>query len=306
MFAPYLIIILQNVKLLLCNSPFNPLCKLNRLPKYSRLIIMKGSVNSIIRITLVPLIAFILAFILPQTVLAQNSPKSITFATSYWPPIAFVDNNGIGQGLYNDILQEIFVNTLGMKLEHKELPWKRVQLEVKRGVTDCFISVPTEDRLAYAVQSEAPFFLLYLYVYTYKDHPKLKEIENITSAEDIKRLGLTPVTNLGNDWHKENIDSAGVDTFYAPAEQNASFFLAKKRADIMIDAVLPTNHLLKQTNLASDIVLTKARFGPIKIHFLMSKKSPYVSLMPRINKAFNKIQKDGRLDQFLSKYNSLQ
>lgn len=243
---------------------------------------------------------------LAQPIFAQNSPKSITFAASSYPPVIFVDETGKSQGLFSDILQEIFVNKLGMKIDHKELPWKRVQLEVKKGAIDCYISVPTKDRRTYTVQSEAPFFLLYLHVYTYKDHPKLKEIENITSAEDIKRLNLTPVSNIGNGWHKINIDSAGVDTFYAPAEQNASTFLAKKRADIMIDAVLPTNHLLKQNGLTSDVVLTKARFGPIKMHLLMSKKSPHISLMPQINKAFSEIQEEGLLDQFLSKYHSLQ
>lgn len=266
---------------------------------------MKSITSSIIYYLYIPFFTIIFISIFSQAVHA-NSPKSITFATSNWPPVIFIDENNESAGLYNDILQEIFVTKLGMKINHKELPWKRVQLEVKRGVSDCFISVPTKDRLAYAVPSDAPFFLLYLHIYTYKGHPKLKEIENISSAEDIKRLGLTPVTNIGNGWHKANIDSVGVDTFYVPAEQNASTFLAKKRADIMIDAILPTNLILKQSKLSSDIVLTKARFGPIKLHFLMSKKSPHIVLMPQINKAFNELKAEGLLDQFLSKYNSLE
>lgn len=267
---------------------------------------MKSLANSTSYFLHFPLFTIIFVSFLAHPVFADISQKSISFASSNWPPVISIDETSNGQGLYSDILQEIFLTKLGLKVNYKELPWKRVQLEVERGTSDCFISVPTEDRLTYAVPSDAPFFLLYLHVYTYKGHPKLKEIENITSAEDIKRLGLTPVTNIGNGWHKINIDSIGVDTFYVPAEQNASTFLAKKRADIMIDAILPTNHILKQRGLSSDIVLTKARFGPIKMHFLMSKKSSHIGLMPQINKAFNELEKEGLLDQFISKYNLLE
>jgi len=231
-------------------------------------------------------------------------PKKISYACHNWIPMSY-SKDGIPEGLYIDILNEVLVKNLKTELEVKFYPWKRAQKMVKEGVSDFLITVPTRDRLEYAVKSEKPFFLLYLYVYTYKNHPKINQINKIKSVQDIIDLNLRVVTNLGNGWHKINLEEKGVKTKYLSLEDSAIRFLSRKRADIIIDAVVATNHLIKERNLTSKITLTKARFGPIKLHLLMNKQSSFIELMPEINRVFSELEKEGTIKKIVDKYNTL-
>jgi ABC-type amino acid transport substrate-binding protein len=82
--------------------------------------------------------------------------------------------------------------------------------------------------------------------------------------------------------------------------------LAAKRADIVIDAVIPTNYLIKKLGLRSKIELTKARFGPLNFHILLGKKSRYRGLLPEINKAVDTLIQNGTLERLNEKYMNLE
>lgn len=232
----------------------------------------------------------------------QKANNTITYAFAAWTPIVYMDHNGVSKGLFIEMLNELFVKKLKMNLDVNSVPWIRAQKYVEDGIADFLITVPTEERLKYAVASEVSFFNLYLHVYTYKNHEKINEIKKIKTAQDIKRLGLIPVSNLGNGWHKENIDSFGINTHYVSQDDNIARFLASKRSDIMIDAPVPMNHIIKTEGLSSKIVLTEARFGPVVFHLLMGKKSKHFNLMPKINKALAELHEDGTFDRLLMKY----
>lgn len=247
------------------------------------------------------LLICVVAFI-SQPCLAEKTLAPISLAGAEWIPFISQDVEGIPCGLYADIFNELFVERLGVPFAYKERPWSRAQLEVKTGASDFVIALPTEERLDFAVASKEPFLLLYLSVYTYKDHEKLHEIEKVKFLEDIKRLGLTCVSNIGNGWHQANVESAGIKTHYVLTEENAIQFLANKRADIMIDMVITTNSIVEKLNLTSVVLATPARFGPIPLYFLMSKKSPYLSRMGEIEETFIKMQREGVLDQILIRY----
>ena len=239
---------------------------------------------------------------------AQGTPPTVTYAIGP-PSIPLYELepcNEIGwKGLFIEIVEEIFAKELGYKLVIEQYPWKRAQQNVKEGNADITLSVPTSERLEYAFMSDKPILKMYLNVYTYAGHPKLKEIREIQTVQDIIALKLKPVTNLGNGWHKENIENAGVTTSYVQGDENLVQFLALKRADIMIDAPLFMNHLINEYKLGSKIVRTDVLFGPINFHLLVSKNSRYAELMPKINKAIDKLAKNGKLEQMASKYSHL-
>ncbi len=227
------------------------------------------------------------------------------FTSASWPPVIYRNEEGKMSGLYADILHKVLEERMGLSFQYKQYPWKRAQQEVKEGLADFFIAIPNTERLQYAVASKRPFLKLYLHVYTYKNHPQLQKIEQIETVDDIKNLGLTTVSNMGNGWQKANIDAAGIPTFYALTEQEACLFLARKRADIMLDAVVPTNHVIKNLGISGDLVLTRVRFGPINLHLLISKRSKYLSLMDSIDMTFAELEAEGIVDSLLEKYNSL-
>lgn len=233
-----------------------------------------------------------------------NKPE-IVFATSEWIPMSFQNCRNEPEGLYVDFLQKVFRN-LNAKPTVRFRPWKRAQAEVEKGVSDFLITVPTQKRLEYSVQSKEPFHLMYLHIYTYKDHPKRDLIEKIRTIDDILKLNLTAVSNLGNEWHINEIESKGVKTIYVGSETPALNFLAMKRADIMIDAIIPTNYLIRSNDLTSKIERTNARFGPLKVYILMSKKSSFINMMPEIEKAYAEVKKSGEFDKLIKGYSLLE
>ena len=261
----------------------------------------------IIHVIIVFFILFSQCIFVAQTLAEEHS---ITYALGDgdWHPFVYKDENGICgyEGLFIEILYEIFTNRMKMNLHCNGLPWKRAQGYVEEGKADFLLTVPTERRLEYSIQSDEPLFQLYMHVYTYKDHEKLEEIKNIKNAEDILRLGLIPVSNRGNGWHEENIDSYGIKTHYIREDEHIVKFLAAKRADIIIDAVIPLNYYIKKLGLVSEIELTDVKFGPVDFHLLLSKKSNYIELMSEFNEVIKTLKDDGTLDKMANKYMTLE
>ncbi|NNG01232.1 MAG: transporter substrate-binding domain-containing protein [Desulfobacteraceae bacterium] len=236
----------------------------------------------------------------------KDQTGKATYAFSGWEPFSYIDEQGEVKGLYIDILREIFDNDFGVPLGFHARPWKRAQLSVETGEADFLVTIATEERLGYAIKSEDPILELHLFVYTYKNHPKLGEINGISSGIDIKELGLTPVTNIGNNWHKINIDSHGVDTHYVPTENNAFDFLAARRADILIEPLFTGTFLINQMGLSDKVIPTEAKFGPLVFHLLMSKKSPYAAKMDQINLAIKRVTSSARYQAILNQYEEIQ
>ncbi len=245
-------------------------------------------------------LAFMSSFIISSPSNAQSPHIIFTFGD--WKPIIYRTEDGQPQGLYFDLLTEIFTKEMGMTVEFRQRPWKRAQLEVENGEADFMITIPTDARAQYTVKTERPIFDLYMGVYTYADHPKLEMIEQIKTVEDIAALDLLAVTNLGNGWHAANIEEKGVRTFQAPEDINIAKVLAAKRADIMIDAIISMNQIIREERLSDRIELTDATFGPLSFFLLMSKKSQYLTRLPEFNQVFAKLTANGTVERIINSY----
>ncbi|MCW9035738.1 MAG: transporter substrate-binding domain-containing protein [Rhodospirillales bacterium] len=250
-------------------------------------------------------IAFVLIlFALPSSY-SQAAEDEISYTFANWEPAIYLDDSSQAKGMFAELLNEIFVKEMKMKLVFKKRPWARAQRDVEIGNSDFLITVDSQERLKYSMKSATPLFLLYLNVYSYHGHEQLKEIENIKTVEDIIKLKLLVASNLGNGWHKENVEQKGVETTYIPTDESLARFVAAKRTDIMIDAPLTMNHLIKKLGLSSEIVMTPAKFGPLNFYLLVSKKSKHLHRLPEINQAISKLKQEGVLDQIISKYTQL-
>lgn len=237
------------------------------------------------------------------TPLQSHSSESITYAliANDWHPLSYVEN-GSHTGLLVDIAKMIFQEEMNVEIVFNPKPWKRAQREVRLGHSDFLITVATEERRGYAVASLLPLYQMYMHVYTYQGHPKLKLINKIRSVDEIKQLMLRPVSNLGNGWHKSNIDDFGIDTIYVREDENIVRFLAQKRADIMIEAKEPMNYMINRMGLSDKVIVTNAKFGPVNFHLLMSKKSPYVTSMPKINTIIKRLVESGAIANLAERY----
>jgi polar amino acid transport system substrate-binding protein len=207
-------------------------------------------------------------------------------------------------GLLIEILDEIF-KQVKVPYVVQTYPWARAQAMVESGRADFLVTVPTPERLKYADASAQPVFLMRMQVFALNDHPRLDEIKKIGSAKDILTMNLTPISNLGNGWHKANIDAMGIHTYYGRTDESAAKMLAHKRGDILIDSAVSMALEIKRLGLSGSIVATGTPFPPLKFHLLISKQSSHLHLMPRINQAIAILTKNGTLERLSAKYTRL-
>lgn len=228
----------------------------------------------------------------------------IRFAMTDAPPLATATKETASgmKGLYPDILDEVLSKRMGLQWKGSLFPWKRAQMELQTGSADVIITVPSEERKAYSIPSALPVFEEYLHIYTYKDHPRISEIRKIKTVEDIQRLGLIPATNIGNNWHDENIDARGIKTRYVPADEILPGFLAAKRADIIIDTPSTMDPKINSLGLAQQIERTPARFGPIGFYILVGKRSPLSTAMNALDQSVEAFVRDGTRERLAAKH----
>lgn len=240
----------------------------------------------------------------------ESSGDTITWtlAEESWIPI-YYDLKGSDsslQGYWPELIRELFINRLSLDLKVKRLPWVRGQRQVREGESDFMITIPTDERESYALVSENPVLRLFMQIFTYAGHERMDEIKKIVSVQDILQMGLIPVTNQGNGWHEQHIDSFGVKTEHVRSDESLPKVLASKRADILIDVPLTMSYQIKQLGLSSQIVLTDVILDETDFHLLVSKKSPFADKMDEIDRVLNEMIEDGTVDKLYRKYVSME
>ncbi|MCK5882605.1 MAG: transporter substrate-binding domain-containing protein [Bacteriovoracaceae bacterium] len=226
---------------------------------------------------------------------------TIKYALPNWPPMGYVEQNKL-KGMIAEIVKEVFEGELKIKVIPDVNPWNRAQRQVELGRADFMVSALTDLRLGYAIASELPFVEMSLHIFSMSTHPKSNLISKVKSAQDLIDNNLTSVTNRGNGWHKKNIENKGVKTHLVSDENDAILFLKHKQADVMIDTLVATNKVIKEQGLTDIVVANKKKFELVKFYLMVSKKSKYSSLMPKINKAFYKLKKSGVIRKIISRY----
>lgn len=224
-----------------------------------------------------------------------------------WFPFVYRSPEGTCNGrtgIFIDVLHEVFKDIPSLTLTCLPLPWKRAQEQVKAGSADFLITIPTLERKGYTSMVDAPVYHMAMSLFTYADHKKLNAIKNVRNVSDIIALNLVPVTNLGNGWHKENIDKFGVPTYYVREDKHVFQFLAAKRADIVIDAIEPSHYLIQTLNLTSVIRVKGVELGFVDFHLLMSNKSLFQSYLPQISDKLSELKTSGLIATISKKHMS--
>ncbi|WP_354624975.1 hypothetical protein [Psychromonas sp. MME2] len=99
-----------------------------------------------------------------------------------------------------------------------------------------------------------------------------------------------------------NVEKKGVRTEIVKKDRYAARFVASKKVDGMINVAFSMSPIIAELGLSKEIELTNVRFGPVDFHLMMSKKSPYVSLMPEIDRALQKLKDNDQFTKIFAKY----
>jgi polar amino acid transport system substrate-binding protein len=244
----------------------------------------------------------LMPFLSASAVAQEPPPAPLRIAYSEFPPFHWKNNDQSMAGFFYDIITEAVEKRLGVPLVWTAYPWTRCQENVKSGLDDAILTVPTEDRARYSVTHQKPFYVKDLHVFTAVDHPRLADIMSIRTIGDIKRLGLSVVTYSGNGWHKSMIESQGIKTYETPHLQNVWLMLVKKRADLVIEwppGALP--HLLR-LRLDNEVIDTGTVLSSMRFHLLIRKDSTHTAILDRFDETIAAMQRDGKINAILRRY----
>jgi polar amino acid transport system substrate-binding protein len=245
------------------------------------------------------LFSFILLLVMPPVVKAQTV---LRMAYPNFPPFHWADENGEMRGFFYEIITEAIEKRMGLKVIWTAYPWPRCQENIKAGKEDAILTVPTEERAAYTVTHEDPFYEKTLHLFTYMDHPKMAEIEKIKKIKDLKKGNFSVITYIGNGWHQEHVASLGIKTYETAYLKNVWKMLSEKRGDTVIEWPPGAWPDIRRVGVSANIVDTNIILGKMPFHVLVRKSSSWVTLLSDFNRTIKEMKKDGTLPSILLKY----
>jgi polar amino acid transport system substrate-binding protein len=258
---------------------------------------MQGKTNRLITVGFSVLMA-----IFGSSAIASASDEA-RFSIVYDSFARFIyTENGQPQGLYVDIMTEAIESRLGVPVDFIRQPWQRGEFSVENGSEDAMITLATPDRLAYAAASEEPVAESRIGLFTAADHPRFEEMKGITSLEELSDFRI--LTYLGDGWARQFL--SGLDVDFDGKDLDA---ILKKlmwgRGDVFVQIEDVTRHYIAELEYSDEIVqVPGVRLGEIRFRLLISKASPFVSLLPRIDATLREMRQDGTMDQLKQKYDN--
>ncbi|BCD99972.1 substrate-binding periplasmic protein [Marinicellulosiphila megalodicopiae] len=238
-------------------------------------------------------------------IFAEQPVFHLSSSNVNWPPFYFKNEQNENAGMFHEFNIELFENRLGYKLQYIKKPWARAQRDVEFGETDGLITIKTEKRATFATPSDAPFFRLSFDLFTFKNHPKIAEMDKVTNVEQLKALDITMISTIGNGWHKKTIEDFGINTAIVPTDNEMVLFLARKRADGFVDIRASMTKLIKELSAEQDIVVTEGFVEPAEMYIMIGHKSEFHKNLPEINQAWQSMIDDGFIESVLAKYQNL-
>jgi len=220
-------------------------------------------------------------------------------------PYIYKDANGSARGIFKDLMEEIF-RRLNIPLECRLYPWKRTQVFVHSGRADGMVTVATKKRLQTMVSTD-PLVTSGEKIFARRDNPKIDEIMNIRTIEEMKPFKVVEV--IGAGWAEENFKDLP-HLIWVPKLSSALYMLANGRVDIYVmnefSGIELINSMLKKPSPFREnfrkIVASPHTLEEFNYSLLINKNSPWASLVPKINATLKEIKKDGTYDRIMKKY----
>lgn len=232
----------------------------------------------------------------------QASKEPLLYVFTNYYPANYINEEGNFEGLFVDIIKEVFENRLNIPVRIEVYPWNRCQAMVEQGEADIITTVPTPNRLKWSIANPDPFWTKQFCLYTWIDHPKIKQMDTVRSAHDLIYFNFSILSYIGNDWADTTFYGTGVTLIEATSVESMFKMLAAKRGDVIIEDPMLMNPSLKSLNIEDKIIKTKGMVEEVPFHFLIGKKSKYFHVAESAFKVLQELKKDGTIDHFIEKY----
>jgi polar amino acid transport system substrate-binding protein len=254
------------------------------------------SANLIIRM-LILLVGLSTIFALPA-----SAREALRIAYPIFPPFHWVNGQGQMQGLFYDIIAEALEKRMGVALIWTAYPWTRCQENLKTGMDDAILTVPTAERSTYTITHPHAFYEKPLNLFTYEGHPHMDAIQRIGSIADLADSGFSVITYGGNGWNRKHIRSRGIKTYETPHLENVWRMLAQRRGDLVIEWPPGAWPMISRLKLSQQIVDTGITISTMPFHLLLRKGAADLSILNAFDATIQRMKADGTMASILKRY----
>jgi len=238
----------------------------------------------------------------PVGAVSDSDKPPLHIAYPDFPPFHWRNGDGRMQGIFHAILVEALEKRMNQPTTWNAYPWVRCQENVKAGLEDALLTVPTQERNLYTATHRQAFFEKPLHLFTLADHPRLAEIMGIATLSDIKKLNLSVITYSGNGWHNDKVHALGIKTHESAYLENIWLMLRQHRGDLVIEWPAGAQPDLKRLSLENHIVDTGIILTKMPFFLLIRKSSQHLSLLDRFDAIIQTMQNDGTIAKILKQY----
>jgi len=214
-------------------------------------------------------------------------------------PFSWLED-GRMQGMFIDVINEVFEVRLGIPVEHEGYPWKRAQLMVMEGTADAMCTIATSERREYALPVSTPVVRINFKLFTSADHPDRDRLAGIRSLRDLQDLSLVDIT--GSGWAATNLKDQ--DVHFVNTYEHMFLLIKLGRVDAAVRNDWQTLYLIKKTGYSEDIVALPQPMTaePMEYTILIGRNSPFAAEIDRIDAVLKQMEEEGVIQRLFEKY----
>ena len=233
---------------------------------------------------------------------AKEFPKSITCTSTVYPPFV-IEEDGELRGVDFDLVREAG-KRLGIEVELKLRPWKRIEsdLKIRTKILQAVVSFfKTPERLAYMDYTSVPTHITQYTLFVRKN-----EIIKFNHLDDLKNFkGMTIGVNRGFKTTEE-FEKAEKIGIFKTDRVNTDKQNFQKLVLGRIDAVLTNYYVgiynLKKLNLFDEVKNLPKVLASTPAFMVFAKEADMEYLVPEFDKILKQMKKDGTYSRIYKKY----
>ena len=226
-----------------------------------------------------------------------SEPFRLAYFETY-SPLSFVDKGHL-TGILVDVLDEV-IGRMGLPRVHSGFPWARAQLLVKNGEQDAICTIATPERLEYAQAADEPVVTAFNCIFVRKDHPKLAQLAQVTSLDELRAMKLGVLSYAANGWAKAKL--TGFDVMWGSDFGSSLKMLVAGRGDLMVENALTMQYSLARTPGGDAIRMLPNRFDEAQFQLLVSKHSPHLSRLPEFSRLLAQFKRAPAYGEIFQRY----
>jgi len=231
--------------------------------------------------------------------LAQQCEILRVGGANSWRPVSYINNQTLeADGIANDVVRMIGTK-LGIPVTiNLDFPWKRMLHNLTVGDLDINSALYWNKNRAEVYRYTAPYFVNEIRVFVRKG----MEFSFDRFEDLIGRTGGVPAGGSFGEKFDSFAQDHQLKLIGIETEKQGIGMLLLGRTDYYLKDYLDGMTYIKNHGLENDIVALAHPISTELVYFALSRQSPCVYLVPRINKIINQVKQDGTLNAIIDKY----